>query len=137
MLVKKNIPGSFFHLLARLNKAAQTKQHIVIVKKLGSYASLLDVLVRVGCIKTYVEYPDLLLIKLKIAYGTTKLNGFRTISNVSRTQRKSTTSFSALKKFQRGNSGPSFCVLATDKGLLTSFEAAKKKIGGKILFQII
>lgn len=112
------------------------KQNVLVLRKLGNYSAFLDVLVKAGCIKTYVEYPDLLLIKLKTVYSTTPLTAFQSISRVPRFQRTASLSFDSLKKLQRGNSGASFYVLNSDKGLLTSFEALQKKVGGKVLFQI-
>lgn len=136
MLIKKNSSGFIRHLLTRLNRAAACRKPSVVIKKLGSTSKILDILVAEGYIKSYTQYPDLVIIQLQISFFGRRSDALTSVDPVLRYGRKTALPLHSLKSnFRRTGSTP--CViLHTDKGLLTSLEAIKCNVGGKGVIQI-
>lgn len=135
MLIKTKSGGFSKFLLSKINLAIKRNQTKLVFKKLKNYSSLLQILTTQGYIKSYEEYPDLLIIHLK----TTIDRRYRSLIELnfsSRVARKPTASFYHLNKLQRRQGFVSDYILATDRGLLTSNEALFKKIGGKIIVKL-
>jgi ribosomal protein S8 len=137
MLIKKNTGGYINHLLTRLHRAIASRKSSIVVKKLGSASSkILNILVTEGFIKSYVEYPDLIVVNLKVSFLEHRFEGMTAIRPVSRYGRKTALPLQMLKTtFRRSGSTPCI-ILQTDKGLSTSVDAIRLNIGGKGVIQI-
>lgn len=137
MLVKTKVSGFSKFLLSKINLAVKRKQTKIVLKKLKSYTPLLEILVAQGHIKSYEEYPDLLIIHLKIMATTHKYSPVVELNFAGRVGRKSTVSFYHLNKLQRRQGFMSTYILGTDRGLLTSPQALSRNVGGKILAKLV
>jgi ribosomal protein S8 len=136
MLIKKKPSGFIRHLLTRLNRAVACRKTSVVIKKLGSSSKLLDILVADGYIKSYVEYPDLVVVSLKISFFGRRSDAITSLVPVTRYGRKTALPLCALKANLRRTGTTPFIILHTDKGLLTGLEAVKRNVGGKGLIQL-
>lgn len=136
MLIKKNSGGYVHHLLTRLNRAILVRKSFIVVKKLGSVFPILNLLVKEGYVRSYVEYPDLVIIYLKIIVIDHRSESILSVSVVPRYGRNTAIPLRDLKvKLQKTGITPC-TILHTDKGLLTSFDAVRLNTGGKGLIQI-
>lgn len=106
-------------------------------KKHGDYKQILNMLVSLGFILSYQEFPKLLFIKLKSYTRTYQSKAFISIKKVKNIQRKNIISAKELIKLQRREGGAAYYILTTDKGLVTSFDAINIHVGGRILFKIM
>lgn len=137
MLIKKNPGGLIHHLLTRLNRAAACQKTSVVIKKLGSSSKILDILVAEGYIKSYVQYPDFVVVQLKVSFFGRRSDALTSVTTVARYGRKTALPLHSLKANLRRTGSTPCVILHTDKGLLTSLEAVKCNVGGKGLIQII
>lgn len=136
MLIKHRYSGELPHLISLLNKASFQGKNFFIFKKKGNYSKILNILSYLGFIKGYEEFPDLLILHLKNTRQTKRVASFANISKIGRLDRKDSVSLRNLIKLQRREMGVSYFVLNTDKGVLTSIDAIKNKVGGKPIFKI-
>ena len=137
MLIKKNSGGYINHLLTRLNRAVDGWKTQVVVKKLGSVSTVLNILVREGFIKSYTEYPDLVVVMLKVSFINSRSESINEIRPIVRFGRKTALPLQSLKTTLQKSGTTPCIILHTDKGLLTSLEAVRLNVGGKGLIQII
>ena len=130
MLVKRGHKGEFQHLIISVQQALVRRQEILIFKKRGTYTAALDLLIRLGLIKTYQELPTLLVIRLRAAAGPSAPELVHlSIPNL-------TFKWRSLLNYQRRVGGSSYYILTTDRGLTTSFDALTQGYGGKALCRI-
>jgi ribosomal protein S8 len=129
MLGKKGYNGEFQHLIASVQQALVRRKEVLVFKKRGTYSAVLDLLVRLGLIKTYQELPTLLVIRLR-TFGPsgTELRHLST-PNL-------TLSLHSLRTYQRRVGGSSCYILTTDRGFVTSFDALTQGISGKVLCRV-
>jgi ribosomal protein S8 len=136
MLIKRKYAGEFQHLISSIKKTADRRRETLIFKKKGNYSKVLNILVEAGFIKTYHEMPELLIIRLKGHTITDRIPSFVELSQKMRVGRKAAIDASDLMKLQRREGGAAYYILSTDRGILTSFEAIRQHLGGKVLFRI-
>ncbi|MDI6734052.1 MAG: 30S ribosomal protein S8 [Patescibacteria group bacterium] len=68
---------------------------------------------------------------IEITFGNARLiNGLKILSKPSRLL------YGGYKDFKKVKEGFGFLVISTPEGLLTGYEARKKKVGGQLLFEI-
>ena len=114
---------------------SQNKDSITIkYDKLSIYIKFLDILCSVGCIKGYTIMNKFLKITLKKSFSQkqaivpiTKLNNFGANKIIK---------YKDLLKLYFREGGVVCYILSTDLGVLTSYEALRNHIGGKILYRI-
>jgi ribosomal protein S8 len=124
--------GELQHLISSIKLAYIGHKETLVFRKKGTYGKVLDILVHNGLIKTYHELPTLLVIRLKVLRICPPVVGFTLPSACT-----SITGLQALTRLQRRIGGSAYCVITTDRGIMTSLNAISQSIGGKILFNII
>jgi ribosomal protein S8 len=134
MLTNKQLYNKeFFHLITSIKKASSKGLEILFFKKTGDHSKILKLLISEGFITAFQDYSKFLVIRIKISNN----KAINLISATKRIGRKNfTVSFKELLKLQRQEGFSSYYVLNTDQGLITSFIAIEKSIGGKLLFKI-
>jgi ribosomal protein S8 len=134
MLTNKQLYNKeFFHLIASIKKASSKGSEILFFKKTGDHSKILKLLISEGFITAFQDYSKFLVIRIKISNN----KAINLINATKRIGRKNfTVSFKELLKLQRQEGFSSYYVLNTDQGLITSFIAIEKSIGGKLLFKI-
>jgi ribosomal protein S8 len=126
----------FFHLLNAIKKASKKNQEVLFFKKVGNYSTVLQLLTKEGFISSFQDNVNFLVIRLKL-FKSTSAKSINVLKPAQRLGRKNlTVSFKELLTLQRKEGVSSYFVLSTDQGLLTSFLAIEKCIGGKLLFKI-
>lgn len=136
--VKQHYNKEFFHLVTSIKKASDKNLEFLFFKKQASHSLILKLLLTEGFIVSFQEHSNFLIIRLK----STIQNNFNTksfsiLKNTQRLSRKNlTVSLQELISLQRREGVSTYYILNTDQGLLTSFSAIEKKVGGKLLLKI-
>lgn len=124
--------NNFSNILALINKAYSRGYNKVLLKSFNkNNFILLQTLVTDGLIISYKIYKN-----IAILYINNKLKTKPTI-NISTKLNTKSISLDELRKNAKKNGFSSYYYLNTDKGILNSYDAINKNIGGKILFKII
>jgi len=121
-------------LIKSIELSSKRGQDTLVYKTSSQQNEVLNLLYQQGLIKSYQEFPGIVVIKLKTS--VTEYRPFINIEKPKRINHKKTVSFSDLTRLQRKDGGSSYYVLSTDKGIITSFDAITNNIGGKILFKV-
>jgi|GEM_PF-4746536 ribosomal protein S8 len=137
MLLKRKYAGEFQHLLSSIKKSADRGRKTLLFKKRGDYNNVLALLVKMGFIQSYQEWPEVLKIQLKQLNKPRCFKAFVELHKGKRVGRKASVGLYELTKLQRRESGAAYYVLNTDRGVMTSVDAINLHIGGKILFRIV
>lgn len=134
MLTSKQLYNKeFFHLISSIKKASNKGLEILFFKKTCNHSKILELLVLEGFITAFQEYSKFLVIRIKISNN----KAINLVGAAKRIGRKNfTVSFKELLTLQRQEGFSSYYILNTDKGLVTSFAAIEKSIGGKLLLKI-
>jgi ribosomal protein S8 len=133
---KQHYNKEFFHLLSAIKKALTKNQEMLFFKKTNDHSTVLQLLVKEGFISSFQNNTSFLVIRLKLFKGT-NTKSIHVLKFAQRVGHKNyTISFKELLLLQQKEGVSSYFVLLTDQGLLTSFLAIEKCIGGKLLFKI-
>jgi ribosomal protein S8 len=135
---KQHYNKEFFLLIASIKKASDKGLELVFFKKHDSHTLILQLLLIEGFIVAYQEHKNFLVIRLKSnSIGGNNTKSFSILHPTHRIGRKNlTVSFQELIKLQRREGMSTYYILNTDCGLITSFAAIEKGIGGKLLIKI-
>ena len=130
MIYRNKHSPQYNNIVSLINKAYDRGYNKIIIKNYNSNLALLQNFVNDGLIISYKFLKNTVII-----YINNKLK-FKSINNVVSNNSQSSTSLINLKKQNSNNGFSSYYYLNTDKGILSSYEAVNKNIGGKILFKI-
>lgn len=130
---KQQYNKEFFHLISSIKKASSKGLEVLFFKKTGNHSKILELLTAEGFIMAFQDHVKFLVIRLKLSNNKV-INTIRTTSRIGR--KNFTVSFKELLLLQRQEGFSSYYILNTDKGLVTSFSAIEKSIGGKLLLKI-
>lgn len=137
---KQHYNKEFFNLIAAIKRASAKNLEVVFFKKRTNHTVILKLLQEEGFIFSYSDYPsfDFLVIRLKSApESSINFKSFNTVEATPRLSRKNfIVSFQELVSLQRREGAVTYYIIITDQGLLTSFAAIEKGIGGKLLFKV-
>lgn len=135
---KQRFNKEFFLLIAAIKKASDKGSELVFFKKQNNHDSILKLLLSEGFIVSYQEHLNFLVIRLKsIIQGGRNTKAFSNLIATPRIGRKNfTVSLQELIKLQRREGMSAYYILSTDYGLITSFSAIEKGIGGNLLIKI-
>ena len=135
---KQHFNKEFFLLIASIKKASDKGSELLFFKKRNSHNSILQLLLTEGFIIAYQEHVSFLIVRLKSAVqGNRNTKTFSVLNATQRIGRKNlTVSLQELVKLQRREGMSTYYILNTDHGLITSFAAIEKGIGGKLLIKI-
>lgn len=130
MIYKNKHSPQYNNIVSLINKAYSRGYNKILIKNYNSNLNLLQNFVDDGLIISYKSFKNVVII-----YINNKLK-FKSINNIVSSNSKNSTSLINLKKQNNNNGFSSYYYLNTDKGILSSYEAVNKNIGGKILFKI-
>lgn len=138
ILPKQHYNKEFFSLLATIKKASTKNLEFVFFKKQNNHNVILKLLLAEGFIFSFQDYSNFVIIRLKsAAQNNINSKSFTTLKTTHRLSRKNfTVSLQELISLQRREGAATYYILTTDQGLLTSFAAIEKGVGGKLLFKI-
>lgn len=135
---KQAVNKEFFSLISAIKKASDKGLEFLFFKKKKNHFLILQLLRTEGFIISYQEHPNFLVIRLKS--NVQRGRNTRTFSILSAAQRIGRKNFTValqeLIKLQRREGMSAYYILNTDHGLITSFAAIEKGIGGKLLIKI-
>ncbi len=121
-------------LIIQLKNASLAKKDIVTVPYSAYKASIADVLVKEGYIKSATKKGKKVQksLEMELIYtdGKPRINDVERISKVSK---RMYYGFSEIRPVRQGYGR---LILSTPKGILTGIEARKEKVGGEPLFRI-
>jgi ribosomal protein S8 len=128
----------FFLLVSAIKKASDKGLEFLFFKKKNNHYLILQLLRTEGFIVSYQEHPNFLIIRLKSnAQGARNTKAFSILNATQRIGRKNfTVSLQELIKLQRREGMSTYYIINTDYGLVTSFSAIEKGVGGKLLIKI-
>ena len=134
------INNEFYHLISRIFNSINQGKDILIFKQKGYNQPILKLLQLEGIILSYKDFNSLLYIRFKtriIHLNQYIVNPISFIKLQPRVGRQNyTISLQKLIRYQRREGNNVFYILNTDKGLMTSLNAIKLGIGGKLLLKI-
>lgn len=135
---KQRFNKEFFWLVTSIKKASDKGLELVFFKKQNNHNPILQLLLAEGFIIAYQEHSNFLVIRLKPnVQGGQNTKSFNILKATHRISRKNlTVSLQELVKLQRREGMSTYYILNTDQGLITSFAAIEKGIGGKLLIKI-
>jgi len=110
--------------LSAINFANKSSRRVLVLKKYRSFQPILNILSLEGVIKSYQEFPSLLVIQLNSpkALGSIISYNNRILKIINLSQRRV--------------GGCIFQVVSTDRGVKSSLISLAQSIGGKVLFKI-
>lgn len=99
---------------------------------------ILQLLLNEGFITSFQTHKNFVVVRLKVTPSIMLNNkSFTSLEPAQRVGRKNyTVSLKELLSMQRREGAAAYYILNTDKGLLTSFSAIEKGVGGKLLLKI-
>jgi small subunit ribosomal protein S8 len=137
-MLKQHYNKEFFHLISSIKKMLDKNHEILSLKITGNHSTILQLLLNEGFITSFQSYNNFVVIRAK--YNTkagSNSKQFGLIELTGRISRRDyTVSLKDLLTLQRREGGAAYYVLNTDKGLLTSFNAIDKRVGGQLLLKI-
>jgi ribosomal protein S8 len=138
VVAKQQYNKEFFHLILAIKKASDKNSEFVFFKKQSSHSLILKLLLAEGFIISFQEHPNFLVIRLRSTIQNNfNTKSFSVLKTTHRLSRKNlTVSLQELVSLQRREGASTYYILTTDQGLLTSFSAIEKGIGGKLLLKI-
>lgn len=131
---KQHYNSEFFHLISSIKKSLDKNQELLFFKKKNNHSKILNLLLSEGFIISFQDHQNFLIIRIKL---DNRAKSIHTLVASQRIGRKNfTISFKELLMLQRREGVASYFILNTGQGLISSFEAIEKKIGGKLLLKI-
>jgi ribosomal protein S8 len=131
----------FYHLVSRIFKAINQGKNTIIFKQKGFNQPILKLLQLEGYILSFKDYKSVVYIRLKNNIAQLKqhfINSINFIKIQPRVSRRNyTISLQKLIKCQRREGNNVIYILNTDKGLMTSLNAIRQGLGGKLLLKIV
>ncbi|MDP3901812.1 MAG: 30S ribosomal protein S8 [bacterium] len=124
----------YIDLLTKIKNAQQAGKEGLKVVHVKMDASILDILVKSDYLESVIKKgraPKRVLdIKLKYQDGKGAINGIKFVSKPSRHI------YIGYKDLRSIKQGYGLGVISTSKGIMTTKEARKEKLGGEVLFEI-
>ncbi|UCC44539.1 MAG: 30S ribosomal protein S8 [Candidatus Zixiibacteriota bacterium] len=122
-------------LLTRIRNASQARKPAVNVPSSKLKVEIVRILKQEKFLHDYTELPDrkqgILRINLRYAAGDVPV-----IKGIERVSRPGLRRYWDTEETRRSTFGQTGCaVLSTSSGVMTNFEAARKKIGGEVLLR--
>lgn len=135
---KQHYNQEFYHLISAIRKTMDRNREVLLFKTRGSHSKILQLLMNEGLIISFQSYKGFITVRVRHADRTeSNQRGFNLIELAERIGRKNCTiSLLELELLQRRQGGAVYYILNTDKGLLTSFKAIEKCVGGDLLLRI-
>lgn len=123
------------NLIIKLKNAGKARQEVVSFPHSNFVESVLEVLSKEGFIKSFTKKGKKIIksVDIELAYEE---NGTPKISDAKRISKLSKRTYRGSKELKPIKSGYGLQVISTSKGVLSSLDAKKQKIGGEILFEI-
>jgi len=139
MLIKKAYQGEFKHLLSILRLAVlDNRSYVAFPKKKFNYTPILKLLHTEGFVESYEDRKEIIIISLKQTYWKSfqlPVHAFSSLEAVRMNKSMTASSKQLAKQNMRQGQIPHVSV-STDCGIMSSREAASKKVGGLPLFKI-
>jgi len=138
LTLKQHYNKEFFHLISSIKKTLDKNHAVLMFKTESNHNKILQMLLNAGFILSFQNQTGLIIIRLNLveSIGINKKR-FSFVESAYRIGRKNyTISLKDLLSLQRREGGAAYYVLNTDKGLLTSFDAIEKRVGGQLLLKI-
>lgn len=136
---KQHYNHEFYHLISSIKKTIDRNREVLLFKATGDHSKILQLLLNGGFITSFQPYKGFIAIRVrhvsKIAANQKRFNFIELASRIGR--KNYTISLKDLQLLQRREGGTAYYVLNTDKGLLTSFNAIEKCVGGDLLLKIV
>jgi ribosomal protein S8 len=128
----------FYHLISAIKKTMDRNREVLLFKATGNHSHILQLLLDEGFITSFQCYKGFIAIRLrqggKVGLDQKRFSLIELAKRIGR--RNHTISLTDLRLLQRREGGAAYYVLNTDKGLLTSFNAIEKCVGGELLLKI-
>lgn len=113
-------------------------REVLLFRSRGNHSRILQLLLNEGFITSFQSYDGFLVVRLrrveKAGIGQRRFNLIELAKRIGR--RNHTISLNDLRLLQRREGGTAYYILNTDRGLLTSFGAIEKCVGGDLLLRI-
>lgn len=118
-----------------IRNAQAVKKEAVIIPYSKTKMSIAEILSQEGFVKEAVKRgrKSRKILSITLKYGK---NGESAISRIKRVSKPSQRVYAPLKQIRPGRSGRGLQILATSKGVLTSKQARKAKVGGEIICEV-
>lgn len=130
--------AEFYHLISAIKKTVDRGREVLLFKATGNHSRILQLLLDEGFITSFQVHDSLVIIRIRHSYklqmGQKRFCLIELAKRIGR--RNYTISLADLQRLQRREGGAAYYVLNTDRGLLTSFNAIEKCVGGDLLLKI-
>ena len=116
------------NFLSQLKNTSLVQKENLVLNFNKAFLPILHLLYREGAILTYINTKTKIIIKFRYHNNLNNLKNLKIMSTV--TKPLNLNKFEVLKIYEKNK----ILILSTSKGILTSLDCKKKKIGGKLLF---
>jgi len=122
-------------LLTRIRNAAKAKKPAVDIPASGLKREIVKILKEQKYVRDYIDLPDNKqgILRVYLRYASGDMSVIKGIKRISTPGLRKTWDAKQVRQSTFGHTG--IAILSTSSGVMTNFEATKKRIGGEIMLR--